>query len=289
MSCGRPAAAGVRVVSSVTRSFPTERARLKVRNPAGDVRVETAEVAETTVELVPLNDSDATRHAIESASIGARGDEVFVEIEGRSWSFSIGNFGFSSAKVGVRVSCPHGSTLDCDTASADVETAGTLGGSRIRTASGELALDRFSAELEAKSASGDIRVEFVEGPAVVNTVSGDVDVRTALGGLSVNSVSGDVEAGEVTGDVTVQSVSGDQRVRASGPGELTFKAVSGDVQVGIRRGLRVRLDVNSVSGSIGSELDVSDTPSASDGPEAALRVRTVSGDVKITRAAEAVV
>jgi Putative adhesin len=286
VSCGRPAGVGVPVVSNLTRSFPTERARLKVRNPAGDVRVETAETAETTIELVPLNDSDATRNTIETASIGARGDEIFVELEGRSWSISIGNWGFSSAKVGVRITCPHGSTLDCDTASADVKTFGTLGGSRIRTASGGLELDRFSAELEAKSASGDIRVESVEGRAVVNTVSGDVAVRTALGGLAVNSVSGDVEAGEVTGDLSVQSVSGDQRVRAAGPGDLGFKAVSGDVQVGIRRGLRVRLDVNSVSGSIASELDVSDTPPASDAPETALRVRTVSGDVKIARAAE---
>jgi hypothetical protein len=56
----------------------------------------------------------------------------------------------------------------------------------------------------------------------------------------------------------------------------------------MRRGLRVRLDVNSVSGSVGSELDVSDAPTRSDGPEATLRVRTVSGDVRITRAAEAV-
>ena len=57
--------------------------------------------------------------------------------------------------------------------------------------------------------------------------------------------------------------------------------------VAIRRGLRVRLDVNSVSGTIGSEFEVSDTPTRSDGPETSLRVRTVSGDVKISRAAEA--
>jgi hypothetical protein len=67
-----------------------------------------------------------------------------------------------------------------------------------------------------------------------------------------------------------------------------LKAVSGDVAVAMRRGLRVKLDVSSVSGSVGSELDVSDSPSRADGPEASLRVRTVSGDVRITRAAEAV-
>ena len=269
-------------------SFPTERARLKVRNPSGDVRVQAEDVAETTVELVPLNDSDATRQAIEKASVGARGDEVFVELDGRSWSISIGSWGIGSPKVGVRITCPEGSTLECDTASADVEVSGTLGEARIRTASGDATLDRVVGRLVTKSASGDVRVDQVEGPCSLSTVSGDAHAHSVVGDLAINTVSGDVEVGGVTGDLTVLSVSGDQRVRAAGPGELAFKTVSGDVQVGIRRGLRVRLDVNSVSGSIGSDLDVSDTPGASGAPEAALRVRTVSGDVGIARSAEAI-
>jgi DUF4097 and DUF4098 domain-containing protein YvlB len=271
----------------VLHSFPTQRARLRVRNPAGDVRIDTTETAETTVELVPLNDSDSTRQAIEKANVGARGDDVFVELEGRSWSISIGNWGISgSPKVSVRITCPHGSTLECDTASADVFTTGPLGDTRIRTASGDVRAERIEGTLETKGASGDVRVERVEGRASVSTVSGDVVVEEALSGLDVNSVSGDVHTGEVTGDLTVKSVSGDHHIRAAGPGQIDLKAVSGDVQVAIRRGLRVRLDVNSVSGTIGSELDVGDAPTGGDRPEAALRVRTVSGDVKIARAAE---
>ena len=274
-------------MDSRRETFSTGRARLKVRNPAGDVRIETADTAETTVELTALNDSDATRHAIEAATLRLRGDEVVVEIEGRSWSISIRNWGLTSAQVGVRITCPHGSDLECDTASADVKVDGTLGDARVKTASGDLTLDRVDGSLELKTASGDARVEQVAGRATLGTVSGDVSVRTALAGLAVNSVSGDVEADEVTGDLAVQSVSGDQTVRAAGPGIVALKAVSGDVSVAIRRGLRVRLDVNSVSGTIGSDLEVSDTPVRSDGPETHLSVRTVSGDVRISRAAEA--
>ena len=269
--------------------FPTERARLKVRNPAGDVKIETADVAETTVELVPLNDSDATHQAIEKASVTARGDDVLVELEGgRGWSITIGSWGIGSAKVSVRITCPNGSDLECDTASADVRVTGTLGDARVRTASGDLRLERIEGQLEAKSASGDFQVEHVEGRGTVNTVSGDVQVRTAMSGLTVNSVSGDAVLGEVYGDLNAGTVSGDLMVRAAGPGDVGLKAVSGDVVVAMRRGLRLRLDVNSVSGSVGSELDVSDAPTRTDGPEATLRVRTVSGDVRITRAAEAV-
>ena len=269
-------------------TFTTGRARLRVRNPSGDVRVDTVDGEETTVELVPLNDSDQTREAIEKATLSAREDEVVVEIEGRSWSISIGNWGFGSARIGVRITCPHGSELACDTASADVTVEGTLGNSRVRTASGDLRLPRVEGTLELKTASGDVDVDHVEGRAVVHSVSGDVKLGAAMSGLSVNSVSGDVSVGEVVGDVEVGTVSGDAAVRAAGPGEVAVKTVSGDARVGMRRGLRVRLDVNSVSGKIGSDLDVSDAPVRSDGPEANLRVRTVSGDVRITRAAEAV-
>ena len=94
----------------------------------------------------------------------------------------------------------------------------------------------------------------------MNTVSGDVQIRTAMNGLAVNSVSGDAVLGEVYGDLNAGTVSGDLMVRAAGPGDVGLKAVSGDVVVAMRRGLRLRLDVNSVSGSVGSELDVSDAP-----------------------------
>jgi DUF4097 and DUF4098 domain-containing protein YvlB len=260
-----------------------------VRNPSGDVEIAARDGEETIVELVPLNDSDSTHEAISKANVSADGGEVVVEIDsGRNWSFSIGNWGIGSARVGVRITCPTGSELQCDTASADVRVDGTLGTTRVRTASGDVRLQRIEGALEAKTASGDVQVTHVEGRAGVQTVSGDVQLRTAMSGLSVNSVSGDVIADEVLGDVDVVTVSGDAIVRAAGPGEVALKAVSGDVVVAMRRGLRVRLDVNSVSGKIGSELDVSDTPVRADGPEANLRVRTVSGDVNISRSAEAV-
>jgi DUF4097 and DUF4098 domain-containing protein YvlB len=274
-------------VDSRRETFATGRGRLKVRNPAGDVRIETADTDETTVELTALNDSDATRHAIANANLRARGGEVEVELEGRSWSISIGNWGITSPKVSVRITCPHGTDLEAETASADVKVDGSLGDARVRTASGDLTVDHVDGWLELKTASGDARVDRVEGRAAVNSVSGDVTIMEALGGLTVTSVSGDVVAEEVSGDLTVSSVSGDQIFRAAGPGEIALKAVSGDVLVAIRRGLRVRLDVNSVSGTIGSELEVSDAPVRTDGPETSLRVRTVSGDVKISRAAEA--
>ncbi|HWG55441.1 MAG TPA: DUF4097 family beta strand repeat-containing protein [Gaiellaceae bacterium] len=266
--------------------FPTQRARLSVRNPGGDVRVETADVAETTVELVPLDDSDATRAAIDKAHVEARGDEVVVEIESRrGWSIAIGEWSLGrSPKVGVRITCPYGSDLDVKTAAADVTASGRVGDTAVQTASGSVELVHVGGSLTLRTASGDVTVERVDGRATVQGVSGDIELGSVGGDLTVNAVSGDVTVGDAGGDLSVTTVSGDQAVRAAGPGDVRLKAVSGDVEVLLRQGLRIRLDVNSVSGTISSELEVGDAPAAAERPEADLRVRTVSGDVRIGRA-----
>ena len=54
----------------------------------------------------------------------------------------------------------------------------------------------------------------------------------------------------------------------------------------IKPGERLYIDASSVSGTMSSELDVNDAPPADRvAPVYELRVRTVSGDLKIVRAA----
>jgi len=74
----------------------------------------------------------------------------------------------------------------------------------------------------------------------------------------------------------------------------SVKTVSGDVRVGVGRGTRVWIDATSVSGDLGSELGLddgepdTDEPDPGGGPVVPLHVKTVSGDVSIVRATEAV-
>ncbi|HVD29521.1 MAG TPA: hypothetical protein VNC79_13625, partial [Mycobacteriales bacterium] len=80
------------------------------------------------------------------------------------------------------------------------------------------------------------------------------------------------------GDVTVGAVTG---------GTVQVTTVSGDASVGVTPGLRVWLDLSSVSGRIVSQLD--DGGPAGDGPAAlTLAMRSVSGDLRIHRAAVSV-
>lgn len=262
-------------------AFETGAAQLRVRNPAGLVEVETADTAETTVRLEALRDDEVTRSAIEGARVEARGAEVAVEIARGGWGF----LGRSPA-VGIRLVCPAGSSLDCTTASADVLVRGEIAGAAVKTASGDIGVDRATGDVSLESASGGVRVGAAEGSARCKTVSGDVALETLGGEGTLSTVSGDVELGAAAGSLAVTTVSGDQRIRSIRAGEIRLESVSGDVEVGVAAGTRVRIDASSTSGEVGSELDVRDAPAptAGNGPQAELRLRTVSGDIEIRRA-----
>ena len=261
--------------------------RLRVRNPSGSISVEAVETDRTTVELQALRDDDATREAIERATVEQNGNEVLVEVGGGA-GFGIGpawiSFG-RSPQVGVKIVCPAGAELDCSSASADFSATGRLGEVQVKTASGDVSVEQ-AAKLRVQSASGDVRADSVDGEARIQTVSGDVRLGSVAGVASATLVSGDLAIDEAGSDLSGKTVSGDQRIGAIRQGEIKLQSVSGDVRLGVRPGTRLRIDASSTSGAISSEFDVKDRPSEEpSGTEARLQIKTVSGDVEITRAA----
>jgi DUF4097 and DUF4098 domain-containing protein YvlB len=117
-------------------------------------------------------------------------------------------------------------------------------------------------------------------------VSGDSMLERVGGRLRVNSVSGDVTVREAKEGVKVESVSGDVRLESVESGDVELNSISGDLQVGIRRGSRLAVDANAVSGDLRSDIDLESDAGAAgdDGPLVDLRARTISGDLRITRA-----
>ena len=67
-------------------------------------------------------------------------------------------------------------------------------------------------------------------------------------------------------------------------GQVNATSVSGDVTIGVRRGSKVYLDCNTISGDTSSELELTTDAPAGDGPLVEIRAKTVSGDIRITRA-----
>jgi len=268
--------------------------RLDLELPAGAIELETAETDETHVELESASGKASVEEMIADARIelSRRGDVYQVSVEVRTrhgvWiSFSSGpDIRLGTPDLRLRISCPKGAELDVRTKSADLRARGDYGKVDVKTASGDINIDE-AADTYVKSASGDIHVELVDGTLDVKTASGDLHAGSVTRDANLNLVSGDVYIGDCGGSVSTNTVSGDQRYEAVVNGRVELRAVSGDIAVGIRRGSRVFIDANTVSGSTSSEFELADAPQAAPNPDAPLVevfAKTVSGDVRLERA-----
>jgi hypothetical protein len=266
----------------VQRSFETNDSQvtLDLRVPSGEITIDPSLDGRVEVELI-AHDEESQAIA-EAARIEQSGDRILVDVPSRKTGFGL-SFIFGRQGITCRVKCPPLSNADVRTKSADVEALGTLRKVNVATASGDVALQDVAADLNVKTASGDVRAGRVSGDATVNTASGDVMAELVGRTTRINAVSGDVRIGETVGEASVQTVSGDQRLEAVFGGSVNAQAVSGDVQIAVRRGAKVYLDCNTLSGDTSSDLDMSGEPSG-DRPLVEIRVKTVSGDIRITRA-----
>jgi DUF4097 and DUF4098 domain-containing protein YvlB len=253
----------------------------------------TLRLSDTTVTRVEVDSS--WDDAVDRTRVELRGDELVIVSPRRSGLFR------STPEVEVQIEAPAGSSLDAELHSADLEVGGTLSQARVRTGSGDVALDRVTDELRADSGSGDVRVAYAGGGGALRSGSGDVEVEAVGGGrLQCNTGSGDITLGRVeatadvrsgSGDVSVEdttaelmtsTASGDQEVRRAWSGTLRLRSASGDVHVGITGGAAAWLDISTVSGTVSSALDQSTEP-GDDEPRVAVHVSTVSGDVDLVR------
>jgi DUF4097 and DUF4098 domain-containing protein YvlB len=263
---------------------------VRVTSAAGRIELETADGTASEVELTPIKDDEQTRDAIAEATVELRREggteQIVIEVpKRRRWGFSDG------ARVYVRIRCPEGSFLEVRSASADVEARGRLRAAKIETASGDVRLEEVDAATSVSSASGDVVIGIARGEADVDTASGDVRAGTFEADGRIRTASGDVHVEDADGSLTVQTASGDQRVEAVRAGSVTLQSASGDIQVGVRKGSSLRLDARSMSGDLSSEIELGEEPPADagdDGPLVHVKAVSMSGDVRIERAPEAV-
>jgi hypothetical protein len=233
---------------------------IEIRNASGEIRVDLADVATTTVDVVaatshPLGFLDDViraakaqfagdrqaygggRSRFDSASTGFESDTMQddpterVRIEHRPPSAPADIDGTAPVGVGA-------GTLIVDTdpardgwkSSFTVHiTAPTASGIRIQSQSADITVTGRSERLEARTASGDVRIDEVSGRSVVQTASGDVSI-TATAECDVRTASGDIEVQSVTSDAIVHSTSGDIRL-VNPAGNINARSVSGDVTV----------------------------------------------------------
>jgi hypothetical protein len=246
---------------------------VEVRNAAGSVTVEAVEdTPEYVVEIEPLD--DAAELMIDRVEVFLARSRLRVHVPERRLQ--------RTPSFAIRVSAPAGSAARIAVASADADLRGHLGRVVLTGASGDSVVESCT-DLQLRTASGDARIGTVSGTATIGSASADLRVESVGRGLQVKTASGDIEIGSVSGDVSVATASGDVGIDRVTGGTVGVKTISGDVEVGVVPGLRVWLDLSSLSGRMESQLDGDDAAGA--GPaQLTLALRSVSGDQRIRKA-----
>lgn len=228
---------------------------LKISIPLGSITLTARATGTASVTVVPNRPGRKAEEFLAATRVEYK--------QGTLWVMAPDRFGLHrGSSLDVTVELPEGSSGQIATASADIRCSGDLRSLEIRTASGTVAADRVSGQVQVKSASGAVRLGDI-GELRAQTASGDVHIGTAAGDISVRTASGYVEVGAV----------------ASGQTDIT--SMSGDISVAVPPGLGVYLDLSTLSGNATSELE----PAADEDATVTLRCRSVSGDVRVSRAA----
>lgn len=255
----------------------TREVRAFVSTRSGDVSVDTHEGRDVLVTLG--TQSGAHRHLLEQAEVvfDAESNTLKVRSQVNDGFDSITNFkdflkkktwtdGFKNS-IDVRLLLPHGSSVEIASVSGDTEIEGDVAHVRAATASGDVVVKSDVASLDVKSASGDVRANQV------------------LERFQCQSASGDVYCTGTAAATVIRTASGDVDVRASRPGSIAVRAVSGDVSVAVAKGLAVDVNGTSVSGDMASSIALDDQGDGASASETVnIDVTTISGDVHIDRA-----
>jgi Putative adhesin len=272
-------------VRKLHASAPGSPPRIDVRNPAGSVTVEALEGADALDVRVEALDAAAEqlldRVEIDVSPIDPDRADSPVRLRIAVPERRL----MRTPEFAVRVTTPADAAVRVAVASADVDLLGRFARTDVTGASGHLAVDEV-ADLELRTASGDARVGTVHGRASVGSASGDVRLGRVGGALQVRTASGDVSVEHAGGATSISTASGEVTVAEAAAEAVKVKTASGDVTVGVAPGLRVWLDLASVSGRMTSDLD-EDVADSGARPQLSLTLRTVSGDLRIGRSAPA--
>jgi DUF4097 and DUF4098 domain-containing protein YvlB len=96
----------------------------------------------------------------------------------------------------------------------------------------------------------------------------------------VKTGSGDLKVVTANDDVALSTGSGDLSIGTARRGRLSLKGASSDVRIGIPSGTPVWTDINTVTGSIRSDLESVGAPQEGQ-DHIELQARTVSGDITL--------
>lgn len=264
-------------------TFPTPTPpRLDLSVPSGRIEIEFEDRADTEVELVVISGGDAADEAIANSQIALQGEgesaTVVVHVPEQRKLLRLGR----QPELHLRVLSPVGTSVEASSVTAELRCGSgahsvrfktisgaascgdAVGDVRVETASGRIVVGDVGGHLRATSMSGDIDAGDVAGAVHAKTLSGSIIIRGAHDGIRASTMSGEIDAG------------GLER------GDADLGSMSGDIRAAVVPGVRVYLDLSTLSGRASSDLDggVEQNGAA----QLTLKASTKSGDVSIRRA-----
>jgi DUF4097 and DUF4098 domain-containing protein YvlB len=176
----------------------------------------------------------------------------------------------------VAITVPSEATIDVTTVSAPVVVSGFRRGTRVKTVSGDVTLGALAERVDVKTVSGDVEAKGINAELKLKSVSGDMAVVDgSCRWVDAKSVSGEVLLDldlDPSGTYDISTVSGDVAVRTISDPDLSVEAktVSGEVVSDFGLDFDPRPGRRQLYDTIGKG-------------GARLRVKTVSGDLRVLR------
>jgi len=241
-----------------------------------DIVAEERLTIQVDVQPVSANGHEAAQHT----RVELEDDTLLISVPGAEfWTWR------RTPKLRITARVPLGSAVVGKTASADVHAAGTFSDVRLDVASADVEVAEATGDVALDAASGDLSVARVGGSLRAKSASGSVRVGDVAGDVNFDTASGNIRTGAVGGSARASTASGDIEIGSLRQGQANIRTASGDITVGVAPGSAVWMDVSTVSGRSITDLTAQgDAPPVDESAALELRVRAVSGDVRIHRA-----
>jgi len=180
------------------------------------------------------------------------GESLRIEVKrnrrGRAWNWN------TNMRSKLELTLPANTDLTIDNSSGDIKIYGISANNvRIDVTSGDLEMEKITADLDIESTSGDVEIKDLKGRVISSSTSGDQDLRGIIGDVALDASSGDIEIVGFEGKVEIQTTSGEIYAKR-GRGAMSFRSTSGNID---GYGLEITDDfyVRASSGDIEIELN----------------------------------
>lgn len=254
-------------MSDLDRSFTVDNdPRLELKLSSGSVRLLSGDAGSIEVSI------QGSSRSLEKLVVEQRGNTVIVRQRQRR---------LGSLEVTVVV--PGGASVEAELASADLTADVNLGSLTAEISSGDVSAGGVTGDTSVVTASGDVKLGTVGGHVEVATASGDIKIANAVGEVECKTLSGDVAIGRASARVNTKTASGDLKVGAFDGSALSFKSMSGDARIGLKSGLILDVDIETLSGDVRNEFGLSAEPTG-EAKRAELTIKTLSGDITLLSA-----